>query len=427
MAPIRSLITPRGLGALLIAWLMGLALLYSSAVMAENPRYAGIVVDVESGGIIYAENADELRYPASLTKMMTLYLLFEALEEGTLTLDDTFPVSAYAASQPASKLWVQPGDRISVEKAILALIVTSANDVAVVVAEGLAGSERAFAVQMTEKAWAMGMRDTVFRNASGLPDDAQITTARDMLLLSLRLMHDFPQYYDYFSRTRFTYQGTTHVGHNRLLKSYAGADGLKTGYTRASGFNVATSAVRDGRRLVSVVMGGYTSRSRDAHMADLLNRSFARLELRNGNGWVARTSIFGGPTLRVPDDTGTTGKMFAEVSRGNTANDPIQALMTRSEGNETLSDNAMRSSTWAVQVGAFSDRAGARQHASQAAGFLSADLAGQTQVAVMPANGERPLFRARLVGLQESQARSSCRKLLRQGMDCLVVPVGGGG
>ncbi|HET8790270.1 MAG TPA: D-alanyl-D-alanine carboxypeptidase [Modicisalibacter sp.] len=427
MAPIRRYINARSFGAFLAVWLIGLVLLYPSAVMAENPRYAGIVVDVESGGILYAENADELRYPASLTKMMTLYLLFEALEEDTLTLEDTFPVSAHAASQPASKLWVQPGDEISVEKAILALIVTSANDVAVVVAEGLAGSERSFAVQMTDKAWALGMQDTVFRNASGLPDDAQITTARDMLILSLRLMNDFPQYYDYFSRTRFTYRDTTHTGHNRLLSSYAGADGLKTGYIRASGFNVATSAVRDGRRIVSVVMGGFTSRSRDAHMADLLDRSFARIERMDGNDWLAQTSIFGGPVLNAPDKADTTGERVVVAQQRDMPDDPIQALIARSERNETYAGSDAPSSAWAVQVGAFSNRAGAQQHAYQAAGFLSTELLSQPRVAVMPYDGEQQLYRARLMGLKESQARSSCQELMRQGMDCVVVYAGGGG
>lgn len=424
MAPIRFYAASRGFGAFLAVWLIGSIFLSAPAVAKPNPRYAGIVVDVESDVILYADNAQEPRYPASLTKMMTLYLLFEALEDDTLTLEDTFPVSSYAASQPASKLWVRAGDQISVEKAILALIVTSANDVAVVVAEGLAGSERSFAVQMTDKAWALGMEDTVFRNASGLPDDAQVTTARDMLMLSLHLIEDFPQYYDYFSRTRYTYKGTTHTGHNRLLSSYAGADGLKTGYIRDSGFNVATSAVHDGRRIASVVMGGFTSRSRDAHMADLLNRGFARATMMSQGDWVAQADLFGGPGLSAPDKADTSGETIVAASETQASDDPIQALIAQSEGSETFSGNAL-SSAWAVQVGAFSNREGAQQLATQAVDYLSTELS-EARIAVMPAQGEQTIFRARVIGLQESQARQSCQQLMQQGMDCMVVRAEGG-
>lgn len=426
MASIRFYTTSRGFAAFLAVSLIGLLFLCAPAVAKPNPRYAGIVVDVESDVILYAENANEPRYPASLTKMMTLYLLFEALEDDTLTLDDTFPVSPYAASQPASKLWVQPGDQISVEKAILALIVTSANDVAVVVAEGLAGSEESFAIQMTDKAWALGMEDTVFRNASGLPDDAQVTTARDMLMLSLHLIEDFPQYYDYFSRTRFTYKGTTHTGHNRLLSSYAGADGLKTGYIRASGFNVATSAVRDDRRIASVVMGGFTSRSRDAHMADLLNRGFARATMMSQGDWVAQTDLFGGPGLNAPDNVDdTSGETLVAASETQASDDPIQALIAQSERSETFSGNVL-SSAWAVQVGAFSNREGAQQLATQAVDYLSTELS-EARIAVMPAQGEQTIFRARVIGLQENQAKQSCQQLMQQGMDCMVVRAETGG
>ncbi|SDL20467.1 D-alanyl-D-alanine carboxypeptidase [Modicisalibacter muralis] len=424
MAPIHSYATSRGFGAFLVVWFIGLALLCAPSAQADNPRYAGIVVDIESDVVLYADNAREPRYPASLTKMMTLYLLFEALEDNTLTLDDTFPVSSYAASQPASKLWVQPGDRISVEKAILALIVTSANDVAVVVAEGLAGSEESFAVQMTDKAWALGMKDTVFSNASGLPDDAQVTTARDMLMLALHLIEDFPQYYDYFSRTRYTYNGTMHTGHNRLLSSYAGVDGLKTGYIRASGFNVATSAVRGDRRIAGVVMGGFTSRSRDAHMADLLNRSFARAAMMNQGDWVAQTDLFGGPGLSSPDNADTSGETLVAASDTGAQDDPIRALIAQSERDGELSSSVL-SDVWAVQVGAFSNREGAQQLATQAVDYLSTELS-EARSAVMPAQGEQRIFRARVIGLQESQARQSCQQLMQRGMDCLVVRGEGG-
>ncbi len=259
-----------------VFFLLCLQLLMIGTAQA-NPRYAAIVVDVESGDVLHSANADATRYPASLTKMMTLYMLFEAIENGSMHMGQALPVSSHAAPMPASKLWLAAGSTIQVEDAIKALVVRSANDVAVVVAEALGGTEANFGRMMTQRANEMGMTSTVFRNASGLPDNAQVSTARDIATLSIRVMQDFPQYYHYFSTQSFTYRGTRHTSHNRLVRNYPGADGLKTGFIRASGFNVATSAIRDNRRIVSVVMGGFTAASRDTHMADLLDRGFARL------------------------------------------------------------------------------------------------------------------------------------------------------
>ncbi|WP_458526614.1 D-alanyl-D-alanine carboxypeptidase family protein [Onishia taeanensis] len=314
-------------------------MLLGGVAQADNPRYAGLVADAASGDVVYAENAEARRYPASLTKMMTLYLLFEAIEQGQLTLDDALPVSDHAASMPASKLWLKAGDSIRVGDAIPALVVRSANDVAVVVAEALGGSEAAFAQRMTARARAMGMGTTRFRNASGLPDDAQVTTARDMATLAVALMRDFPEYYGEFSRTEFVFRGKRQRGHNRLLSNYPGADGLKTGFIRASGFNVATSAVRDGRRLIAVVMGGFTSRSRDAHMADLLDRGFSRLGLQERTDWLADTDISGAmaslpPLANDPRRTATPALLAAVaaepgVSLAANAVDPIRALVER--------------------------------------------------------------------------------------------------
>ena len=324
-----------GLGVVMGVMLM----LLGGTAQAANPRYAGLVADAATGEVIYAENVEARRYPASLTKMMTLYLLFEAIEEGRLGLNDALPVSSHAASMPASKLWLRAGESIQVSEAIPALVVRSANDVAVVVAEALGGSEPAFAQRMTARARAMGMGATRFRNASGLPDDAQVTSARDMGILAVALMRDFPEYYGEFSRTEFVFRGKRHRGHNRLLDNYPGADGLKTGFIRASGFNVATSAVRDGRRLIAVVMGGFTSRSRDAHMADLLDRGFTRLGLRERADWLADTDISGAiaalPGLAIDPRRSTMPALLATVETepgirlAANAVDPIRALMER--------------------------------------------------------------------------------------------------
>ncbi len=245
------------------------------AVPAPAQKYAAIVVDAKTGKQLFEMNSTSPRYPASLTKMMTLYLLFEAMDSGRVTKETLIPVSAHAASQPPTKLRFRPGEALDVDSAIRALTVKSANDVAVAVAEYLGGSEEAFAAAMTAKARQIGMLNTVFRNASGLPDDDQHTTARDMAVLGLALRQRFPQYYYYFSATDFMSRGKLVRGHNDLLGRVHGVDGIKTGYIRASGFNIVTSYDADGRRLVVVVMGADTARARNAHVEDLLQRALA--------------------------------------------------------------------------------------------------------------------------------------------------------
>jgi D-alanyl-D-alanine carboxypeptidase len=239
---------------------------------STSPRYAAIVIDGHTGRVLHAANADQTRFPASLTKMMTLYMLFEAMERGQVTRDTQIPFSAYAAARPPSKLGFRPGQTIDVDTAIRALATKSANDVATAVAEFLGGSESQFAAAMTAKAREIGMTSTVFRNPHGLPDPAQITTARDMAVLSAALRRRFPNQYGYFGAQSFAFRGGTVRGHNRVLETVRGADGIKTGYTRASGFNLATSVSRDGRRLVAVVMGEDSAAKRNAHMEDLVER-----------------------------------------------------------------------------------------------------------------------------------------------------------
>lgn len=244
--------------------------------LPAKANYAALVMDATSGRVLYEANADLMRYPASLTKMMTLYLLFEALEKGALTLDDRVPISEHAASRPPTKLGVRPGQSIGVEDAILAIITKSANDIAAAVAERLGGSESRFAWTMTERAHQLGMTRTNFVNASGLPDPDQMTTARDMAILGLALVYHFPQYYPYFSTDEFYYGGAVHANHNRLLGSYYGLDGIKTGYTAASGYNLVASAVRQGRRLIGVVLGARSLGNRSIIMTSLLDQAFDR-------------------------------------------------------------------------------------------------------------------------------------------------------
>jgi D-alanyl-D-alanine carboxypeptidase len=236
-------------------------------------KFAAIVLDGASGRTLYAANANELRYPASLTKMMTLYLVFHALDAGKLTRDTPIPMTENGARQPPAKLGLKPGQTITVDQAIRALVVKSANDVATALAEYMAdGSEERFAAAMTAHARSLGMANTTFRNASGLPDPAQVTTAADMAKLSIALKRRFPHYYSYFSLRSFSLDGKEIRGHNRALDMISGADGIKTGYTRASGFNLATSATLNGRYVVGVVMGEESARIRDQRMADLITQ-----------------------------------------------------------------------------------------------------------------------------------------------------------
>jgi D-alanyl-D-alanine carboxypeptidase len=262
-----------GLLALVAAWLAPL----TAAAQIGSERYAAMVLEARTGRVLVAANADEPRYPASLTKMMTLYMLFEALRDGRVQLTTPIRMSEEAASRPPSKLGLPAGMTLSVEQAIYALVTKSANDVAAAVGEHLAGSEERFGQVMTLRARAIGMTRTTFRNASGLPDPDNVTTARDMATLGQRLIADFPNRYHYFSTVHFSWGRAVIRNHNRMLGDYDGADGIKTGFIRDSGFNIVTSALRDGVRLVGVTMGGSSWVERDRHMGALLDQGFAQM------------------------------------------------------------------------------------------------------------------------------------------------------
>ena len=274
---------------------------------AEARRYASIVIDASNGRVLHAENPDRKAYPASLTKIMTLYMVFEALESGKLAMNSKLKVSRRAARMPPSKLGLRAGQTIKVKDAMLALMTKSANDVAVAVAEALGGTESNFARLMTRQARALGMSRTTFRNASGLPNSKQLSTARDMSKLARIVLRKFPKYYKYFSTRSFTYRGRAYSNHNKLLKSFLGTDGIKTGYTHASGFNLVASAVRDNRRLIGVVFGGKTGRSRDKHMKKLLTRAFAKAGKRGVPALVSA------PRRKPPGTDGRTGGHLATL------------------------------------------------------------------------------------------------------------------
>ena len=305
-----------------------------------SPPTASIVVDGNSGAVLEESNPDALRHPASLTKVMTLYLLFERLDAGKLRLDSQLTVSEHAASQAPTKLGLKPGQTISVEDAIKGIVTRSANDAAVVIAENLGGSEEAFARLMTQKAHALGMNRTTYVNASGLPDDDQITTARDQALLGRAIQDRFPRYYRFFSTTAFVFRGQTIRGHNHLLGSVPGVDGIKTGFTNASGFNLMTSVHRDGRYLLGVVLGGRSAGERDAHMRALVESNIMLASARRtapmiadrGPMTLAMAAPIAPPQVNVarsipPGRAAPAATGSAHVVVGS--NDPIRPLIVR--------------------------------------------------------------------------------------------------
>lgn len=408
--------------ALLFTMVVALVAGFTAASTPAVARYASIVVDSDSGQVLHAVNADTRNYPASLTKMMTLYLVFEALEKGTLTLDQRLIVSKRAAGMPPSKLGLNAGNSIAVEDAILALTTKSANDVAVVVAEALGGSEIEFAKLMTKRAGELGMSRTTFRNASGLPNRAQKSTARDMVRLAQALQSDYPQYYHYFSATEFTYLGRTYRNHNRLLKSYDGTDGIKTGYTRASGFNLVSSVQRDGRRVIAVVLGGKTARSRDSHMVKLLDRGFTKLA---SMGVKTIPAVPGRNPFQQPVVVAAAPAEVAPAAapeRPVQPVDPASQVATAGDPTEVAIDADTSTNDWAVQVGAFSRFKAAHSSAKAALEAVPQALAG-AEVAIervdSPSAGT--LYRSQIAGLYEQQARTACQELIAASINCVVV------
>jgi D-alanyl-D-alanine carboxypeptidase (penicillin-binding protein 5/6) len=301
----------RLVGLLLAALaLAGLAHPAAAGGLFGETRYAAIVVDASNGEVLYAKRADALRYPASITKIMTLYLTFEALSTGRLKLTDRVEVSSHAASMMPSKTQLRPGESLSVDEAIKAVAVHSANDIAVALAEKVGGSETRFAALMTLRAQELGMANTRFVNANGVPDPRQITTARDIAILSRAVMRDYPQYYGYFGIKSFQLHGQMFSNHNHLLRE-PGYDGFKTGFTNAAGYNLSASAVRDGRRLITVVLGGSSAAARDENVQTLMNAGFSVLKRRSLG---ERTTI--AANIAEPDDSGPIQRGSVEQGDG---------------------------------------------------------------------------------------------------------------
>ncbi len=462
----------RGLLSLLLA--VALTMTPTRAPMAQssdNTRYAAIVVDAESGEVLFARHADSRRYPASITKVMTLYLAFEALAEGRIKLDDVITVSPRAASQPPSKLGLAAGQTITVDDAMRATAVRSANDMAMALAEHIGGSQDRFAAQMTLKARELGMTQTRYVNPNGLPDARQLTSARDLAILARAVMRDYPQYYRYFGLHDWAYNGREYRNTNGLLRGGDGYDGMKTGFTNASGYNLAASAVRDGRRIITIVLGGRSTASRNAHVAALMDTGFdvERARARGETIQVAQTFFeqrgFGiGPDNSGPveyasvgdDEDGEAGAGSSAPASGAVAYAALAAApppltrltpapsespamierpadvtailnggspvatpppsrpRARPPAREPVREPAGR---WSVQVGAFRDETIARNWLTE----VNRRFRSQFSVAERTVQNAEGWYRSRFTGMTEQNARAACAALSERRVTCMVV------
>lgn len=427
-----------------------------------NSKYASLVMDADSGMILHKRNADKRLHPASLTKVMTLMMLFDAIEQGRTTLRSRIKVSAAAAKAVPSKLNLPVGSSIRVEDAIYALVTKSANDVAIAVAEHISGTEPAFARAMTRRAKEIGMNRTVFRNASGLHHPKQVSTARDMARLAQTVITHYPKYYRYFSKKVFKYRGKTYRSHNRLMKSYKGMDGMKTGYIHKAGFNLISSAVRDNQRIIGVVFGGRTSKSRNAHMRNLLDNGFKKMrsmqvarapvpprkpsflvalaavnrQTLNDLGTLAKTGINPEEAKWAMLNPALQGDMFSRMmgegdfdpdvrkrlETGLMAISAVKGLPKAEPKRKFQPRNTllMRSldDPWSIQVGVFGSRARTDRAIRLARQALPAELSSMRPIIVPIRSNGKLLFRARLSGYSQAQARAACLYLA----DCVTVP-----
>lgn len=408
------------LAAILMSGLMSGLMGGLTSGRAEAAEYAALVMDAETGRVLRQESADKPRYPASLTKMMTLYLLFEALDSKAVRLNTPMKVSALAASRPASRLGLKPGDTITVRQAILALITKSANDVATVVAERLGGSESRFAQKMTTRARGLGMKRTTFRNASGLPDLNQVTTAHDMAILARALLRRFPHYYGYFSEDAFEFHGHRHVNHNRLLGAYDGVDGIKTGYIHASGFNLVASAKRNGRRLIGVVFGAGSPAERSHVMTGLLDHGFRSLP--------ALPTMVMQQTPARPGAVGAapSSALAAAPARPDGLADALPGVLIAS-GDASAAIEVAAERGWGIQVGAFSAAETAARRAEQVANLVASEVAGGSiDILSQESRSGTTHYLARIHGLTRTDAARACGRLKVSKIGCFVVTLDDG-
>jgi D-alanyl-D-alanine carboxypeptidase (penicillin-binding protein 5/6) len=392
-------------------------------VSRYEPKNTAIVMDARTGEILYSERADSPRYPASVTKVMTFYLAFEALAAGRLHLNDMLTVSPLAAAQPATKLGLRAGEKISLENALDGMAVHSANDMAVAVAERIGGTESRFAAMMTQKAQQLGMTNTRYVNANGLPDSRQVTTAHDIAILTRALLRDFPQYYHFFGQQAFTYRGRTMVNTNHLLGKMPGVDGLKTGFTNAAGFNLDASAVRNGHRLIAVVMGSSSSAVRNADVEGLLLTGFDIMDRRDrGERLTMTQNMFGAPreagrsVVRPPvwQGEGDADPIGVVLTRTTASAAPLALSQSMTAPHQARSQPAARK--WWVQLGQFRSERQARSEVARIA-HRYARVFDDAEGSV---DGRGHAYRARFSGFTEASAREACSRVRAHGQVCAV-------
>jgi D-alanyl-D-alanine carboxypeptidase len=458
---------------LLLSCLMLLGALQPATAKAQ---FSAIAVDARTGKILFSSAIDAPRHPASLTKVMTLYVLFQDLKAGRLKLTSDLKVSNRAASMQPSKLGLKPGSTIAVEDAIRALVTRSANDVAATIGENLEGTEANFAARMTRTARAIGMSKTTFKNASGLPNPAQVTTARDFATLSLRIQRDFPEYYPYFRISSFTYKGQTIRTHNRLLGRFQGTDGIKTGYIRASGFNLTTSAKRGNKRIVGVVMGGSSGGVRDKYMMKMLEKAFPKCV--DGEMIAVAAGTLEGATVPDTDIAVVEPKMKPVVDKkgldkkiqmASIADDPVPAeetnfekLMAGSGDVPTPDPKVLEAKiaetspetpekpaaqmpaklpfqmkkevkvpakkkvvasvdpSWNIQIGAYPKKEEARLKLKEIRASGYKFLNGKQAITVEVQKGSKTVYRARFSGFTQKTAKAACAQLSKKGLTCLA-------
>lgn len=464
---------------LLLAVLVCVGMVAGGAGTAfAKPKFAAFAVDARTGRILFDADANGLRYPASLTKMMTLYILFQELKAGRVKLSTPLRVSRRAASMAPSKLGLKPGSTITVEKAIQALVIKSANDVAATVGENLAGgNESAFAVRMTRTARSIGMSRTTFKNASGLPNPGQMTTARDMATLGLRLMRDFPQYYPYFRAQSFTFNGRTIRTHNKLVGNFRGTDGIKTGYIGAAGFNLVTSTLRDGRRVVGVVLGARSTPARNAYMMSMINSVMPKCKPGNtiaalpgsAKGAINPVVVAAKSTapdadvaaLASPDDDQPNTAALASVAASASTDEDSEDGAPADEGSNTpapakptvveatlggkaaaeplaptgklpfavkplVKQNQVATigdadENWSVQVSSYKSKAEAQNAIIKLKSSAKPVLNGAQAFTVAVKKGNATTYRVLFSGLSEESARQSCAKVSNLRKTCDVV------
>ena len=390
-----------------VKWFFILLIGFLVSIQPAQAKYASFIINENTKRVYYTANADTRNYPASLTKIMTLYMIFDALKTKKISMNTKFKVSRRATRQPPSKLNLSAGSSISVKHAILALITKSANDVATVVAENLGKSERNFARLMTKKARKLGMKRTTFKNASGLPNRGQLSTARDMATLGMAIRKNHSVFFKLFKTKSFIYKGTKYSNHNNLLGSYSGTDGIKTGYTHASGFNLVASVERNGQRIIGVVFGGKKARSRDKHMIKLLNRYFKTNASK--------------PLVRIANASELPkNRPKIIVAEKNVKNFKVPPSVI----NTLLLDRT--NDDWFIQIGAFTNRLNAHKAARNARNVVPEQLgnlpASLSKISKVNNNNTEYLWRVRFIELAENQARSVCAELWTSGLSCIPLP-----